>query len=212
MSDTTKAGNSRLLSPELERRIDALSGCQGHWVVIRDGEPERDCSHQWHQSPDKHLAECVADRWRSLSLGFVPNYIAYSDYGNTGLVGLANYRVFTDAASVPDPHEAIHEIGYGWNGAGVCVDLRYVTDDMLETIQALESYPLISDDEHSELECEVIEKDWASESIDDRVRTMQDLGLCIFAARDDAAPWRDSLYRLREYILSCANDYPTAYA
>lgn len=212
MSDTTKAGNSRLLSPELERRIDALSGCQGYWVLIRDEEPESDCSHQWHQSPDEHLKACLADRWRSLSLGFVPSYIGFSDYSNTGLVGLANYRVFTDPASVPDPHDAIHEIGYGWNGAGVCVDLRYATDDMLETIQALESYPLISDDEHSQLECEVVEKDWAGESVADRVRTMQHLGFCIFAARDDSAPWRDSFDRLREYLLSCANEYPTAYA
>ena len=78
--------------------------------------------------------------------------------------------------------------------------------------QGLEDYPLISDDELSELECEIIEKDWASESIADRVRTMQDLGLCIFAARDDNAPWRDSFDRLRDYLISCANEYPTAYA
>lgn len=200
------------LSSILANRIDGLTGCQGHWLLIRDGEPERDCSHQWHQSPEEHLAECVADRWRSLSLGFVPSYIGYSDYGSTGLVGLANYRVFTDAASVPDPHDAIHEIGYGWNGAGICIDIRYVTDDMLETIQALENYPLISDDEHFQLECEVIEKDWANESIADRVRMLQDNDLCIFAARDDSAPWRDAFWRLRDYIISFANEYPTAYA
>ena len=200
------------LSPELERRIDALSGCQGHWVLIENGEPERDCCSQWHQSPEKHLKACLADRWRNLSLGFVPTYLGFSDYADTGLVGLANYRVFIDAASVPDPHEAVHAIGYGWNGAGICIDLRYVTDDMLETVQGLEDYPLISDDELSELECEIIEKDWASESIADRVRTMQHLGLCIFAARDDNAPWRDSFDRLRDYLISCANEYPTAYA
>ena len=27
------------LSPELFRRIDLLNGCQGHWLLIRDGEP-----------------------------------------------------------------------------------------------------------------------------------------------------------------------------
>jgi len=197
------------VSPELQRRIDALNGCNGHWVLIRDGEPQRDCSHQWHQSPDDHLAECLANRWRDVSLGFVPSYIGFSDYGNTGLVGLANHRVFLDNHG---SDEGVHDIGYGWNGSGVCVDLRYITDDVIETIQALESYPLISDDEHSQVECEVIEKDWVDVSIDDRVQILQDRGLCIFAARDDSAPWRESLYSLFEYLISCANEYPTSYA
>lgn len=200
------------ISPELQRRIDALDGCNGHWVLIRGGEPERDCAYQWHESPSDHLTECLSSRWRNVSLGFVPSYIGFSDYGNTGLVGLANHRVFTDPASTEDPHYAVHNIGYGWNGSGVCIDIRYVTDDMLETIQALESYPLISEDEHSQVESEVIEKDWVDVSIDDRVRILQDRGLCIFAARDDSAPWRDSFDRLREYLISCANEYPTSYA
>ena len=201
-----------MVSPELQRRIDAIDGCQGHWVLIRNGEPERDCAHQWHQSPAEHLKECLANHWRGVSLGFVPGWISYSDYSNTGLVGLANYRVFTDPASTDDPHNAIHDVGYGWNGCGVCVDLRYITDGMIETIQSLESYPLISDDEHSQLECEIIEKDWVDLSIDDRVTMLQDNGLCIFAARDDSAPWRESFARLREYLISCAYEYPASYA
>lgn len=200
------------ISHELQRRIDALNGCQGYWALIRDGEPECDCAHQWHQSPMDHLNQCLANHWRDISLGFVPTWIGYSDYSNTGLVGLANYKVFTDTASTDDPHGAIHYISYSWNGRAVCVDLRYITDDMIETIQALENYPLISDDEHSELESEAIAEGWVDQSIGDRVTMLQDNGLCIFAARDDEAPWRDSFYRLREYLISCANEYPTAYA
>ena len=180
--------------------------------MIQNGEPESDCSHQWHQSPAAHLNDCLANHWQDISLGFVPGWIGYSDYSDTGLVGLANYRVFTDPFSTDDPHDAIHEIGYGWNGCAVCVDVRYITDDMIETIQLLECYPLISDDEHSELEREVIEKDWADESIHDRIMMLQDIGLSVFAARDDSAPWRESFYQLREYLISCANEYPTAYA
>ena len=70
-------------SPALLARIDRLIGCQGHWVLIRDGEPETDCSRQWHQSPDEHLAECLRQRWRGLSLGFVPTYCGYSDYSTS---------------------------------------------------------------------------------------------------------------------------------
>ena len=206
MTTATKA------SPALLERIDRLTGCQGHWVLIRDGEPERDCSHQWHQTAEGHLETCLADRWRNVSLGFCPSYCGYSDYSRTGLVGLSNYRVMTDAASTPDPHGAVLEIGYGWNGAGVVLDLRYVTDDQLETVEALENYPLISDDDHSQLEWDGIEADWGRESIADRVRMLQDLGLCIFAARDDSAPWREGFDRLRDSILENLNEYPTALA
>lgn len=200
------------ISPALRDRLDRLTGCAGHWLLIREGEPERDCSHQWHQSPDEHLATCLAEHWRSVSLGFVPSWVGYSDYGRTGLVGLSNYRTFTDTASTPDPFDAVHVIGYGWNGRGVAVDVRYVTDDQLETIEALEAYPLISEDDHSQLEWDAVSADWEGESVSERVRILQQLGLCIFAARDLTAPWREGFDSLRESILENLNEYPTAAA
>jgi hypothetical protein len=141
-----------------------------------------------------------------LSLGFVPSYCGYSDYSNTGLVGLSNYRVLTDPQSTPDPHSGILEVGYGWNGRGVVLDLRYVPEDVIETIEALEDYPLISEDDHSQLEWEGIGKLW-EESVADRVRTLQDLGQCIFAARRDSAPWE--IEALRESLTEQLNEYPT---
>lgn len=197
-------------SPALLERIDRLSGCQGHWILIRDGEPETDCSHQWHQDHTEHLATCLAERWRGVSLGFVPSYCGYSDYASTGLVGLSNYRVLTDPASTPDPHGGILEVGYGWNGRGVVLDLLRVPADVLETVEALESYPLISEDDHSELETEAVLSVWNGDSIRERVRTLQDLGLCVFAARRDSAPWE--LQPLWDSILECCNHYPTANA
>ena len=199
-------------SPALQDRLERLDRCAGHWLLIRDGEPERDCGHQWHHTYDEHLATCLEHHWRGLSLAFVPSWIGYSDYGSSGLVGLSNFRTFTDTASTPDPHNAVHEIGYGWNGAGVAVDVRYVTEDQIDTIEALEAYPLISDDDHSQLEWDAISSDWDGESLADRVRTLQQLGLCIFAARDSAAPWREGFDRLREYILENLNAYPTCAA
>ena len=147
-------------SPALLERIDRLTGCQGHWVLIRDGEPETDCSHQWHQTPERHLETCLLEHWRNVSLGFVPSYCGWSDYASTGLVGKANYNVLTDPASTPDPLGGILTVGYGWNGRGVVLDVLRAPVDVLETVEALESYPLISDDEHSSLELEEIERAW----------------------------------------------------
>jgi hypothetical protein len=193
-------------SPALLARIDRLTGCQGHWVLIRDGEPETDCSHQWHQDPAEHLQTCLTDRWRGVSLGFVPSHCGYSDYSSTGLVGLSNYRVLTDPASTPDPFGGVLEVGYGWNGRGVVLDLLRAPADVLEAVESLESYPLLSEDEHSQLEWDGISRLW-DESVADRVRTLQDLGLCIFAARRDSTPWE--LDRLRESLTETLNEYPT---
>jgi hypothetical protein len=194
------------LAPVLADRIDRLAGCQGHWVLIRDGEPETDCSHQWQQDPADHLQTCLAERWRGVSLGFVPSYCGYSDYSSTGLVGLSNYRVLTDPASTADPHSGILEVGYGWNGRGVVLDLLRVPSDVIESIEALEAYPLLSEDDYSQLECDGIAHLW-DESVADRVRTLQDLGLCIFAARRDSAPWEFD--ELRESLTETLNEYPT---
>jgi hypothetical protein len=194
-------------SPVLLERIGRLAGCQGHWVLIRDGEPETDCSHQWHQDPAEHLATCLAERWRGLSLGFVPSYCGYSDYSNTGLVGLSNYRFLTDPASTPDPLGGILEVGYGWNGRGVVLDVLRAPADVLESVESLESYPLLSEDDHSALEWDGIGKLWNDEPIRERVRTLHDLGLCIFAARRDSTPWEFD--RLRESLTETLNEYPT---
>lgn len=195
------------VSPALQSRIDQLAGCSGHWLLIRNGEPEMDCSHQWHQGPEDHLEACLEDHWRNLSLGFVPSYCGYSDYSNTGLVGLSNYRVLVDPQSTPDPHNGILEVGYGWNGRGVVLDVRYVPEDVLGTIEALEAYPLISEDDHSGLEWEGVSKLW-DEGVADRVRTLQDLGECIFAARRDSAPWE--IDALRNSLIETLNEYPTS--
>ena len=54
--------------------------------------------------------------------------------------------------------------------------------------------------------------DWSNDSIADRVRTLQQLGLSVFAARDDAAPWREGFDSLRDSILENLNAYPTCAA
>lgn len=197
-------------SPALLERIDRLAGCQGHWVLIRDGEPETDCSYHWHQDPTDHLETCLANRWRGVSLGFVPSYCGFSDYSNTGLVGLSNYRVLMDPVSTPDPFGGILEVGYGWNGRGVVLDVLRVPVDVIETVAALESYPLISDDDHSQLEYDAIITSWSGDSIRDRVRTLQDLGLCVFAARRESAPFE--LQPLWDSIAELLNEYPTCAA
>ena len=192
-------------SPALLDRIARLAGCQGHWLLIRDGEPERDCSHQWPQSPDEHLATCLRERWRGVSLGFVPSHCGYSDYSGSGLVGKANFNCLNDPASTPDPFGGILTIGYGWNGRGIVLDVLSVPENVIETIEALESYPLIDEDEYSKLEYESVLELWG-DSLSERVCMLQDLGLSVFAARRDSAPCE--IESLWESLSRQANEYP----
>jgi hypothetical protein len=77
-------------------------------------------------------------------------------------------------------------------------------------VEALESYPLISEDEHSQLEWNGIAKLWAEESMRERVQMLQDLDLCIFAARRDSTAW--DCEELRESLTEQLNQYPTLVA
>jgi len=192
------------MTQELIRRIDALNGCQGHWVLIENNEPNRIW---WEQSYENLFQHCIDNGWRKVSLAFVPSWFGYSDYGTSGLVGLSNFRTFLNS---DDPHDAIHEIGYGHNGCGIAVDIRLITDEMIESIQAVEDYPLISDDDHSKLECEGVDKFWETESTGDRVDMLQRHGLSVFAARHDDTPWREGFDRIREDITSYLNAYPAS--
>jgi hypothetical protein len=115
--------------------------------------------------------------------------------------------VLVDPQFTPDPHNGILEVGYGWNGRGVVLDLRYVPEDVLGTIEALEAYPLINENDYSELELDGVTKLWG-ESVADRVRTLQDLGECIFAARRDSAPWE--IDALRDSLIETLHEYPTS--
>jgi hypothetical protein len=134
-----------------------------------------------------------------------------------GYVGLANYREFSEEVS--DPHDAVHHIRYGWNGEGVCLDVRYITDEMLEIIQALEDYMLISDDRHSEIKCEAWDEAWESSYRSDFRKGIEKL-LDSYAPEDTDAYWAEEVLdsvadldsKLDSLFNACreqANVYPT---
>jgi hypothetical protein len=105
-----------------------------------------------------------------------------------------------------DPFAGIQRVSYGYNGQGIVLDVLRVSPDVIETIEGLEAYPLISEDEHSSLENDSVMDLWGND-ISDRVRTLQDLNLCIFAARRDSAPYE--MQSLWDSLLELANEYPS---
>jgi len=91
-----------------------------------------------------------------VSLGFQPDLCGYSDYSDTGLVGKANFKYFDDRYSEPE----ILTASYGWNGESIVVDVRFASQELIDSIVALEDYPLADEDIHSVLEMQEHDSAW----------------------------------------------------
>jgi hypothetical protein len=176
---------TRKLSPALLARIDRLSGCQGRWIVdcrelegnysyalrdlrecwplyTPDGERYYDegevCRATGYRvgSPESAALYCAHTGWKSRLL-FVSDYLREDRSWPGGYSPSAVYR--SNARVFRDEFRRELEKADG-DGPDVALDVRYVTDEMLETLEGLESYPLISEDDHSELEVEDQQEAW----------------------------------------------------
>ncbi len=191
------------LSPALLSRVDRLSGCQGRWIVdCREIEDSysyalRSLSDHWlidteagqrywHSLPEvpnlfklnsleDALQYCAATKWKSKLL-FSSQYLdadcSWPGGYEASAIYRSNNRVFRDEFS----KELENADG---DADGLSLDIRYVTEEMLETIESLESYPLISEDDHSQLEMEDQEEAWEnwaerefSQALENRLSTI----------------------------------------
>ena len=201
---------TRNLSPELLRRIDAIDGCSGRWIVDTRAI-EGNYSYALHDflenwpnvdgtyyskadanettgyecsTPESAAAYCASTGWKAKLLWcstWLNDDCSWPGGYDAPSIYRSNARVFRDEFS--------KELAAGADGDadGQSLDIRYVTDEILETLAALESYPLISEDDHSQLEMELQEEAW------------QDW------AKSD---WRDAVEKaLKEYTPETANDY-----
>lgn len=200
------------LSPALAKRIDALDGCRGSWFLIEDGEPQNQWAQDVSQSPKDALAVCLDRHWRGVSLGFQPDLCGYSDYADTGLVGKANFKHFEDRYSEPE----ILTASYGWNGESIVVDLRFASKDLIESIVALENYPLANEELYSELEMEEQTSAWEGGYSRDWFKILSG-ELDRYAANDAEMYWAEELieatvsadvaFELFEQCREAANQY-----
>jgi hypothetical protein len=201
MAATTFGAAVRRLSPELLRRLDALSGCRGRWIVdcrelehgasyalrglddasfwrlpLQDGVKRcwaavRPGPAPYRSgTPEDAALYCAATRWASRLL-FVPELLDDDcrwprGYGAPSIIR-SNARVFRDDFSKE------LELADG-DADGIALDVRFVTPEMLETLKALESYPLISEDDHGALEVELQDEAWESYIKDDWRRAIRE--------------------------------------
>lgn len=109
-------------------------------------------------SPEK-AAELLCQRklWRRCALVWISSHCQGGDYGG-GTHNVSNARVLIDEFSSPE----LREIGGGYGSLGVAIDPRYLSEDLLENLNSLESYPVLNEDEHSDYEMELESQAWES--------------------------------------------------
>ena len=165
-------------------------------------------------SPEEAVSRiCERKLWQSLSLLWVPDYCQSGDYG-----GAVHYRsnanVLLSGFSSPECREL-----YGNYGShGVVIDPRYLSEDLLENLQSLEDYPVLSEDDCSALEIELQNEAWESWARSDFSRKLESLLSEILSAADweNAEDWagqsieslsEDQLWSLFSNAAESANLY-----
>lgn len=132
--------------------IDRLSGIEGIWIWDR-WEFRNDWTIDYGEI--KNLFSRID--WTQDRIMFIPSKLGYSDYVPSGLIYKANYNVFIDINCDPKSWD---DRSYGWNGSGIQVDPRFISEEQLELIESLESYPLADDDELAQLQFEAESEQW----------------------------------------------------
>jgi len=173
------------LSPALLSRIDRLSGCyHGRWVVdcraiegdysyalrsLSDHWPIiiDDRQRYWHSlegvpnlfklnSLEDAAQYCAATKWEAkllFSHDLLNADCSWPGGYEASSIRRSNNRTFKDMFS--KELESADGDAYG-----LALDVRFITEEMIETIESLESYPLISDDDHSYLEMDDQQQEW----------------------------------------------------
>ncbi len=156
-------------SPELIRRVDALDGCEGSWYLDRRDEQQRgyDIDHLptfGCRTPAEALAACAEEHWRNMRLLFSPAKIDDDCAWPGGYDAPSYYR--SNARIFRQEFAAELELADG-DGPGIALDVRYITQEMIDTIHALEDYPIIDESDHSELELDLQQEAWECWAADD---------------------------------------------
>lgn len=88
-----------------------------------------------------------------------PELLSGSDYCSSGAVEVSNHRVFLEQfKDSPNMYDV-----YGDYGTfAVAIRLDSITDEMVEVLNALEDYPVIDEEDLSEVEREAEEETWSN--------------------------------------------------
>lgn len=85
--------------------------------------------------------------WQTAPIVFVPDFFASGDYGGS-VYGLANKEAFLEDFRDSEKIGGLQvwELLGGYGSSQIAVDPRYVTEELLEALESLQSYPVWDED------------------------------------------------------------------
>lgn len=224
------------LSPELLRRIDRLSGCRGRWIIdaraiegnygyaIRSlGEhfrlPSGVYFTPWDDqgnrkggyaldSPEMAAIYCAETGWQA-TLAWHSNWLdddcAWPGGYDAHSIIRSNARVYRDRYS-----KELERSDVDGPGPGLSLDVRFLSEEMIEDIVSLENYPLLDEDDHSELQLELQDEQWVNDGRQEwRRKVVAFLAEHAPDSCDDPEEWADCKIppdddpRMFELFMSC---------
>lgn len=129
-------------------------------LSFSDLEPTGGSHLAWSKLSPEELLKAFQEKklWRIASIVWAPSFFQSGDYGGS-LVELSNLRSFLeDHGRKP----GVWELSGDWGSSGLALDVRFLGEELLEELEALESYPLRCEDHLSFLELEEEGKAWES--------------------------------------------------
>lgn len=185
----------------LTTRLDRLAGCAGQWILdLRDADRRGYDLHHlaskaplgsrgYSSDPAEALAFCCENHWRDCRLLFSPDKLnddcSWPGGYDAPSVYRSNARVFRDEFKL----ELEQADG---DADGIALDIRFITDEMLETIEGLEDYCLLSEEDHSALELDLQEEAWEQWAESDWRKEVEE-ALQEYAPEDADAYWADEI-------------------
>ena len=124
-------------------------------------------------SPEEAISRISEKRlWQSMSLLWVSDYCQSGDYGGS-VHYLSNAKELLASFSSPECRELMGS----YSSHGVAIDPRYLSEELLESLQSLENYPVLNEDALGELELELQGEAWENYLRSDFSRALERL-LC----------------------------------
>jgi hypothetical protein len=153
------------------------------------------------------LLLCERKLWQNASLLWLSDRALSGDYCGAAYTA-SNCRVLLEEfGGSPQCREA-----YGsYSSRSIAIDPRYLSDELLESLQSLENYPILDEDDCGALELELQAEAWESWAERDFQRALESRlsSLCGDETAEEIAESLDSdkLYSLFESLREEANEY-----
>jgi hypothetical protein len=138
-----------------------------------------------------------------VALVFCPDYCQGSDYGGS-LVELSNCDVLAEEHY----GKGVWRLYGGHSSFGLAFDVRFLTQEVIESLEALEHYPLASEDRLSELELEKEQEAWESWTSSDFTEELLKLLSSFYqeASEDKLESLEDKLESLEDKLESLEDE------